>query len=149
MNASLEEIGEAARRVLSAGEGKLFDRMNVLDALRYGTKELFAERFLAVTTEEILRDSPHYELAVKMAETRGVPIAVAWRVVLDGAEDELIAEVMGKEIGERQKLTRRLTVRFGPLPVWASEKIAAAGTEFMEPWGVKLPTAKSLEESLS
>ena len=66
-----------------------------------------------------------------------------------GAADELIAEVMGKEIGERQKITRRLTARFGPLPAWASEKIAAAGIESMEAWGVKRFTAKPLEECLS
>ena len=84
-----------------------------------------------------------------MAETRGVPIAVAMRVVLDGAADELFAEVMGKESGERQKPTRRLTAHFGPLPAWASEKIAAAGIESMEAWGVKRLTAKSLEEALS
>ena len=150
MNASPEEIEEAAKRLIGAGDQALIERISVvLGGLRYGTKELFAERFLAMTTEEILQDSPHYQLAVKMAETRGVPIALAMRVVLDGAADELIAEVMGKESGERHKLTRRLTARFGPLPAWASEKIAAAGIESMEAWGVKRLTAKSLEDCLS
>lgn len=153
MNASPEEVTDAARRLIRAGDRVLIDRMSVLGGLRYGTKELFAERFLAMTTEEILQDSPHYQLAVKMAEKRGVTIADALRVVLDRATDELIAEVTGwqkgRQEGERQMLTRQLTARFGPLPAWASKKIGAAGIESLEAWSLRLLTAASLEESLS
>lgn len=52
------------------------------------------------------------------------------------------------EKGERKILTRQLLARFGPLPAGASEKIAAAGIESLEAWGVQLLTANSLEESL-
>ena len=52
------------------------------------------------------------------------------------------------EKGERKILTRLLLARFGPLPAGASEKIAAAGIESLEAWGVQLLTANSLEESL-
>ena len=54
----------------------------------------------------------------------------------------------GEARGERQMLSRQLTTRFGPLPAWASEQIAAAGIESLETWSVQLLTADSLEESL-
>ena len=124
MNASPKEIERSARRVIGTGDRKLLELMSVLGGLRYGKKEVFAERLAAMTSEEIVQDSYFYQSALAKGEARG------------------------RQEGERQMLTRQLTARFGPLPAWASEKIAAADIEFLENWSVELLTAKSLEEVL-
>ena len=132
MNASPEEIEEAARRLIGAGDRMLLDRMSVLSVLRYGKKEVFAERLAAMTMEEVFQDTYLYQEALDKGEVKGLQ---------KGREK-------GREEGERQMLTRLLTTRFGPLPAAVSEKIAAAGIESIEAWSVQLLTAKSLEESL-
>ena len=128
MNASPEEIEEAARRLIGAGDRMLLDRMSVLSVLRYGKKEVFAERLAAMTMEEVFQDTYLYQEALDKGEVKGLK--------------------KGRQEGERQMLTRLLTTRFGPLPAAVSDKIAAAGIESLEAWSVQLLTAKSLEESL-
>ena len=120
MNASPEEIEQSARRVIGTGDRKLLELRSVLGGLRYGKKEVFAERLATMTSEEIVQDSYFYQSALAKGEAKG----------------------------ERQMLSRLLTARFGPLPAWAAEKIASAGIELLEDWSVKLLTAKSLEEFL-
>ena len=124
MNATPEEIEESARRVLGTGDRKLLELMSVLGGLRYGKKEVFAERLATMTSEEIVQDSYFYQSALAKGEAKGLAR------------------------GERQMLSRLLTARFGALPAWASEKIAAADIKFLEDWSVELLTAKSLEEVL-
>jgi len=124
MNANPKEIEQSARRVIGTGDRKLLELMSVLGGLRFRKKELFAERLATMTTEEIIQDSYFYQSALEKAEARS------------------------RQEGERQMLTRLLTARFGPLPAWASEKIASAGIELLEDRSVKLLTAKSLEEFL-
>ena len=110
----------AERRLLAAGDRKLLAMLSVLGGLRYGEKELFAERLGTMTLYEVFQDTYLYQEALEKGEARG----------------------------ERQMLSRQLTTRFGPLPAWASEQIAAAGIESLETWSVQLLTADSLEESL-
>ncbi len=110
----------AERRLLAAGDRKLLAMLSVLGGLRYGEKELFAERLGTMTLYEVFQDTYLYQEALEKGEARG----------------------------ERQMLSRQLTTRFGPLPAWASEQIAAAETEPLETWSVQLLTANSLEESL-
>ena len=124
MKASPEEIEEAARRIIGAGDPTMLESMSVLGGLRYGKKEVFAERLAKMTTEEIFQDTYIYQEALEKGEAKGLAK------------------------GERQMLTRQVTARFGPLPAWASAKIAAAGIESLEAWSVQLLTANSLEESL-
>ena len=102
--------------------------MSVLGGLRYGKKELFAERLGTMTLYEVFQDTYLYQEALEEGEARGEARAAAR--------------------GGRRMLSRQLTTRFGPLPAWASEQIAAAGIESLETWSVQLLTADSLEESL-
>ena len=124
MNASQEELDEAERRLIGAGDRKLLAMMSVLGGLRYGKKELFAERLGAMTLYEVFQDTYLYQEALEKGEAQG------------------------EARGERQILSRQLTTRFGPLPAWASDKIAAAGIESIGTWSVQLLTANSLEQSL-
>jgi hypothetical protein len=45
-------------------------------------------------------------------------------------------------------LLRLLERRFGPVPDWARDRIAAADTETLEEWGVRVLDAGSLEAVL-
>ena len=132
MNASPEEIEDAARRVIATGDRRLLESMSVLGGLRYGKKEVFAERLATMTTEEIIQDSYFYQSALEKGEVKGLQ---------KGRQE-------GRQEGERQMLTRLLTARFGPLPAAISAKITAASIESLEAWSVQLLTANSLEESL-
>ena len=48
--------------------------------------------------------------------------------------------------GERRLFLAQLTRRFGPLPVWAEEKLAGASCDMLEHWGLQLLDARRLEE---
>ncbi len=54
----------------------------------------------------------------------------------------------GRQEGEAAFLTRLLERRFGPLPAWASERIAAADTNALEEWGLRVLESGSLDEIL-
>ncbi len=70
------------------------------------------------------------------------------------AGEELIhrGELRGEKRGEQQALRRmlqkQLTVRFGPLPQWATLKLEGADVPTLERWGERVLTAASLEEAL-
>ena len=52
----------------------------------------------------------------------------------------------GKLEGEARLLSRQLELKYGPLPQWAKDKIAAANKDALENWGLKLINSNSLEE---
>ena len=52
----------------------------------------------------------------------------------------------GQIEGERALVRRQLARRFGVLPAWAEQHIAAADTTALEQWGLRLLDATSLEE---
>lgn len=58
-------------------------------------------------------------------------------------------EQTGRQAGEVALLTRQLERRFGPLPVWARDRIAAAGTEALENWGLRVLDGVSLDAVLA
>ena len=51
----------------------------------------------------------------------------------------------GVQVGEARVLTRLLTLRFGPLPTWVTERLGQASAEELERWTDSVLTAASLE----
>ncbi|HAT51058.1 MAG: Rpn family recombination-promoting nuclease/putative transposase [Nitrospirae bacterium] len=58
-------------------------------------------------------------------------------------------EQRGEQRGEAKILTRLLCRRFGNLPSWASEKIAAAERPALEDWSLRIFDAQSLDDVFS
>jgi hypothetical protein len=54
----------------------------------------------------------------------------------------------GFQQGEAFMLTRLLTRRFGPLPDWATERLAQASREELEQWAERVLEAQRLEDVL-
>ena len=52
----------------------------------------------------------------------------------------------GFQQGEAFVLTHLLTQRFGPLPGWATERLAQAGREELEQWAERVLEAQRLED---
>jgi hypothetical protein len=55
----------------------------------------------------------------------------------------------GEQRGEAALLLRLLERRFGSLPGWARDRIAAADTITLEEWGLRVLDAASLEDVLA
>lgn len=69
------------------------------------------------------------------------------RIVRDSYErGEAAGEARGERKSESKLLTAQLTKRFGPLPEWASERLAAADTAQLEAWSLRILDAGCLEE---
>lgn len=115
MDATVEQQREAARRIRDSEREDLKAEMALLGALRYGSREAFLERIGAMfLTREILRESPMW----KEIEQEGLA---------EGREQ-------GRLEGGRHILTRLLVRRFGSLPDWAEQKVAAADLDTLERW---------------
>ena len=54
----------------------------------------------------------------------------------------------GIQRGNREVIRRQLERRFGPLPEWATQKLAAADPAKLEDWALQLLDATSLESIL-
>ena len=54
----------------------------------------------------------------------------------------------GRDQGERAMLERLLTKRFGPLPTWARDKLAAAHADQLETWSDRILDAATVEDAL-
>jgi Sulfatase-modifying factor enzyme 1/Putative transposase, YhgA-like len=76
-----------------------------------------------------------------IADLKGVVSMLAENV------EKMVAksEQQGMQQGSAMMLQAMLASRFGPLPIWAMEKIAAASAEQLASWGVALLTAKTME----
>ena len=59
------------------------------------------------------------------------------------------AEQRGRQAGEGALLRRQLERRFGALPGWALDRIAAADTAALEDWGLRVLDAGSLDDVLA
>jgi predicted transposase YdaD len=55
----------------------------------------------------------------------------------------------GRQEGEAALLLRLLERRFGALPGWARDRIAAADTLALEEWGLRVLDAASLDDVLA
>jgi hypothetical protein len=77
--------------------------------------------------------------------------AEIWKREHDQAwEQKLIEEVRGGEQrGEANLLIRLLERRFGALPGWARDRIAAADIPTLEEWGLRVLDASNLEDVLA
>jgi hypothetical protein len=58
-------------------------------------------------------------------------------------------EQKGRQEGEAALLLRLLESRFGALPDWARDRIAAADTAALEQWGLRLLDSESLDDILA
>ena len=77
--------------------------------------------------------------------------AEAWEQTLQQRvrEGEQRAEQRGRQEGEAAILRRQLERRFGALPDWARDRIAAADTAALEEWGLRVLDAGSLDDVLA
>lgn len=101
------------------------------------------ERLDRVTQLLILSDLRKLEVTVK-EEVKRMPLT------FNLLENEVFRDVFleGEEKGQQRLLQRMLEQRFGKLPKWAQEQLAAANAALLETWGLKLLEAKSLKEIL-
>jgi len=58
-------------------------------------------------------------------------------------------EQRGRQEGEAALLLRQLERRFGALPGWARDRVAAADTAALENWGLRILDAGSLDDVLA
>ena len=58
-------------------------------------------------------------------------------------------EQRGRQAGEAALLLRLLERRFGALPDWARDRIAAADSAALEDWGLRVLDAANLEDVLA
>lgn len=149
MNATVEEQREAARRVQASGREGLQMQMALLGTLRYGSREAFIERIgRMLLTKEILRESPLWQEiereASAIGEARGQAIGEARGQAIGEARGQAIGEARGEANGERRAVRILLETRFGPLPQWTEEKLAAADTSLLEHWLKRGVSANSL-----
>ncbi len=63
-------------------------------------------------------------------------------------EGELKGELRGILKGESTLLIRQLERRFGTLPGWAQDRIAAADAAALEDWSLRVLDAASLDDVL-
>ncbi|MGA2737893.1 MAG: DUF4351 domain-containing protein [Bryobacteraceae bacterium] len=107
-----------------------------------------AARETALAQLMILAGLRHLSNAVEQ-ETRKMPID------LDIREHEVLgpiiieAEQKGRQEGELTVLRRQIEKRFGTLPGWAREKLAALPAEQLEDLSERVLDAKSVEELLT
>ena len=106
-----------------------------------------AERETALAQLMILAGLRHLSQIVER-ETRNMPID------LDIRDHEVLgpmfieAEQKGRQEGELTVLRRQIEKRFGPLPGWAGEKLAALPASALEELSERVLDAKSVEELL-
>jgi predicted transposase YdaD len=99
----------------------------------------------ALTTLLILAGLRHLQPLVR-EETQQMAI------ILDIENNPFLRDIFeegrqeGQIEGERALVRRQLARRFGVLPAWAEQHIAAADTTALEQWGLRLLDATSLEE---
>ena len=77
--------------------------------------------------------------------------AEAWEQKLQEGEQraEQKGRQEGRQEGEAAILLRQLERRFGVLPDWARDRIAAADTAALEDWGLRVLDAGSLDDVLA
>ncbi len=81
-----------------------------------------------MTTTEILQDSVTYQEIV--------------------AEAKLEGKLEGELAGTRNHMKRMLTIRFGPLPSWAADRLQSADSKALDRWTAQFLSASTLEEIL-
>jgi hypothetical protein len=103
-------------------------------------------RFLdwVLTLPEALEQQFQVELAHVEAETHMPYITSIERMGIEKGIQEGLQQ--GFQQGEAFVLTRLLTRRFGPLPGWASERLAQASREDLEQWAERVLDAQRLED---
>ena len=84
------------------------------------------------------------ELARVEEETRMPYITSIERMGLERGRQEGLQQ--GLQQGEATVLRRLLTRRFGPLPLWAEERLAQASLQELERWADRVLEAQQLDE---
>jgi predicted transposase YdaD len=151
------EQEEALRRLAATRNRDMALRMALLAGLRYGNKEKIIERFEQMLTEEILEESWYYHKLVDRATEKAMARGLAQGIekgieqgIEKGIEQGIEKGVeRGQLEGERKILKRLLMARFGAIPDWAEQKLAAAPSDTLEIWSERILTATSLEEVLA
>jgi hypothetical protein len=97
--------------------------------------------------------APGLRVPEELLEVRNM-LATRWEVWEQKRQAELQDAVRegrqeGRQEGEAALLRRLLERRFGALPEWARDRIAAADTSALEDWGLRLLDAGSLEDALA
>jgi hypothetical protein len=69
-------------------------------------------------------------------------------LVVDLMENRIVRDSFERDErrGESKVLTAQLTQRFGRLPEWAAERLAAADTKEPKAWSLRILDARTLEE---
>jgi len=131
MDATSEQVKEAARRIARSQDRELALRMALLGGLRYGSREAFLEKLeMIVLNEEVLQDSVFYQMILEKGMEKGIEKGIE----------------KGRTDGQRSLLRTLLTERFGDLPDWANERLASATHSEIEHWSAQLFKATSLSE---
>jgi predicted transposase YdaD len=137
MNSTLAQQREAARRISAQPDTSAAVLLAILARLRYDDTEAYLESIGMILTPEILMESPFTtELIAKTLE----------RGRQEGRHE---GRQEGRHLGEHDFLHKILEARFGPLPVWAEERLQSATDEDMLRWALKAPSAESLESALA
>ena len=128
-DATDEQLRTAVSRLAARGPKELSTQLFLLGGLRYGGKRAFLERIKdLMTTTEILQDSVTYQEIV--------------------AEAKLEGKLEGELAGTRNHMKRMLTIRFGPLPSWAADRLQSADSKALDRWTAQFLSASTLEEIL-
>ncbi len=103
-------------------------------------------RFLdwVLTLPEALEQQFQVELAQVEAETQMPYITSIERMGIEKGRQQGLQE--GFQQGEAFMLTHLLTRRFGPLPGWATSRLAQASREELEQWAERVLEAQRLED---
>ncbi|MBM3755545.1 MAG: hypothetical protein FJW38_16355 [Acidobacteria bacterium] len=128
-DATDEQLGTAVSRLRSTANKELSAQLFLLGGLRYGSRRAFLERIKdLMTTTEILQDSVTYQEIVAEAKREG--------------------KLEGKLEGLQDLMSQMLTLRFGPLPQWATTRIQSADHLAFDRWTAQFLSASTLEEIL-
>jgi hypothetical protein len=107
-----------------------------------GTRSIFAE-LLGALVEPL---APGVRVPDELLEIRNM---LATRVETWKRHWLQEGELKGRQEGGAALLLRQMESRFGALPGWARDRIAAADTAALEEWGLRLLDAGSLDDILA
>lgn len=128
-DATDQQSRTAVSRLAARGPKELSTQLFLLGGLRWGGKRAFLEKIKdLMTTTEILQDSVTYQEIVAEAKREG--------------------KLEGKLEGIRHHMKQVLTIRFGPLPSWAADRLQSADSKTLDRCTAQFLSASTLEEAL-
>ena len=154
-----DEVAEAAVRLWNGRYERYFVQLKTLGGLRYGEGHPFVKELEHMPVDEVLQDSKFYQEfsalyhrkmdeATRLGLERGEELGIQ-RGMRKGMQQGMQQGIeQGMQQGHRDSLRRVLTIRFGALPPWASERIAGAREPELIAWLDRSVTSQSVEEAL-